>query len=125
MPYTFKTADVNIHDLARKNKAIGHHYFSDNAMSFFGDTIASFAFKWAIDSEGNKTLIMHRKPSAKVNIFGSIEVAGTVCMHPRAVELTEDGQPTGKLNRCHLGIGDQLKTQPLTFLNGLAQKEVA
>ena len=61
-----KTASDVKHYLSEES-----HFFDRGTMRFFGDTMASFAVR-RIDGR----VIMYRKPSARVNVFGKVQVAG-------------------------------------------------
>jgi hypothetical protein len=51
--------------------ASNNHFFEPSTMKFFGDRMASFALR---SMDGKRYL--YRRPSAKVNVFGTQKTAG-------------------------------------------------
>lgn len=58
-------------DIRASYRADGH-FFDRKTMRFFGDTMQSFG---VFTHEGER--YMYRKPSARINIFGTIRLAGS------------------------------------------------
>jgi hypothetical protein len=65
-------SDVRMFYMSKDNTSEPRYFFTRETMRFFGDTMRSYGTKRI-----SGTVYMYRKPSARVNVFGRSELAGS------------------------------------------------